>query len=422
LVPGRRQALDLPALRLVADLDGAVEGLTTVGYTAGLGALGDTRRGPAVQGDRLVGLRRPPSWWRALYAALAADDGIDRAELAALPVPLADGRLVPGPRRTLLPGADLADLDLTALAEVRVVDPAASHPFLEALGARRADAAALLGSPELLAAIERSLDDADAGLDVAPLARLVLGLGGGAGGGALALPDDDGGYRRADELVLPDGALRAVLGDDAPVGVLDAATADAHPRAALLAAGVLDGFALVVDEAPTGPDHDLHDEESWWDAEVDPPTGFGEEPAGPPPPLTAVRDLDLVAPDRWDAAWRLLAGERSVRCALVALPGEPTPYTAWWLARHGRLAGRRPGYWRLPGAPDPATTGGLYDPVPDDAAAALDTGFLATVGVRADLAVADPADAVDLLARLADPARAVAPGAVLAALAVGAAA
>ena len=415
LVPGRAQALDRPGAALVAALAGAVEGLTTVGYTPGLGALGVTRLGPADLADRLAGLRRPPSWWHALYAALATDDGIDRAELAALPVPLADGRLVPGPRRTLLPGADLADLDLAGVADLRIVDPAAAHPFLEALGARRADAAALLDSPELREAVERSVDDAEAGLDVAPLARLVLGLGGGAGGGALALPDDDGGHRRADELVLPDGALRTVLGDDAPVGVLDAATADAHPRAALLAAGVLDGFALVHDEAPTGPDHDLHDEESWWDAEVDPPTGLGEETAGPPPPLTAVRDLDLVARDRWDAAWRLLAGERAVRCALVALPGEPPPYTAWWLARHGRLAGRRPGHWRLPGAPDPATTGGLYDPVPDDAAAGLDAGFLATVGVRADLVVADPADAVDLLARLADPAREVAPGAVLAA-------
>lgn len=420
LVPGRACALDRPGPALVAALAGAVEGLTTVGYTPGVGAMGVTRLGPADLADRLAGLRRPPSWWHALYAALAGDDGIDRAELAALPVPLADGRLVPGPRRTLLPGPDLAGLDpsgpeLSGVTELRVVDPAAAHPLLEALGARRADAAALLDSPELREAVERSVDDAEAGLDVAPLARLVLGLGGGAGGGALALPDDDGGHRRADELVLPDGALRTVLGDDAPVGVLDAAIAEAHPRAALLAAGVLDAFALVHDEAPTGPDHDLHDEESWWDAEVDPPTGLGEEPAGPPPPLTAVRDLDLVAPDRWDAAWRLLAGERAVRCALVALPGEPPPYTAWWLARHGRLAGRRPGHWRLPGPPDPATTGGLYDPVPDDAAAGLDAGFLATVGVRADLVVAGPADAVDLLARLADPARTVAPGAVLAA-------
>ena len=40
-----------------------------------------------------------PAWWRSLYEVLPADDP---ESLGALPVPLADGRLVRGPRGTLL--------------------------------------------------------------------------------------------------------------------------------------------------------------------------------------------------------------------------------------------------------------------------------------------------------------------------------
>jgi hypothetical protein len=443
LVPARAVVLDTgadPADALLAVLAGAVPDLAgpAIGGprdAPALAALGVTRLGPAALADALAGLRCPPSWWRALYTAIAATPavGTAREELAALPVPLADGRVVPGPRGTLLPDAGLADVlagDL--LPGVRLVDPGAVHPLLELLGARRADAGSLLEEPELREAVARSVDDAEAGLDVDGLAGLVLRLLAEAGGaaadparGALALPDAEGGYRRADELVLPDGALRAVLGDDSPVGVLAAAAARTHGRAALLAAGVLDGFAVVRDDAPTGPDHDLDDEEAWWAEEVDPAAGWdAEESAGPMGAMIAVRDLDLVADDRWDAAWALLAADRSVRSALVALPGEPVPYTAWWLARHGRLAGYAPGHWRLPGeAPGPPTTAAdpgraaalaaLYDPVPGPAAP--DAGFLAAIGVRTDLRVDAADDATDLLGRLADPARTVSAGAVLAA-------
>ncbi|MDT7742249.1 MAG: hypothetical protein QOE59_1327, partial [Actinomycetota bacterium] len=439
LVPARAVVLDTgadPADTLLAALAGAVPDLAgpVVGGprdAPALAALGVTRLGPSALADELAGLRRPPSWWHALYVALAATPAVvaARGELAALPVPLADGRLVPGPRGTLLPDAGLADvLAGDILPGLRLVDPAAVHPLLETLGARRADAASLLEEPELREAVARSVDVAEAGLDVDGLAGLVLRLLADAGGaaadpawGALALPDAEGGYRRADELVLPDGALRTVLGDDSPVGVLAEAAAGTHPRSALLAAGVLDGFAVVRDDAPTGPDHDLDDEEAWWAEEVDPAAGWdADEPSGPPGALVAVRDLDLVADDRWDAAWALLAADRSVRSALVALPGEPVPYTAWWLARHGRLTGHAPGHWRLPGAaPGPSTTTGadpgrdaalaaLYDPVPGPSA--LDAGFLTAVGVRTDLRVDDADDATDLLVRLADPARTVPAG------------
>ncbi|MCD2192308.1 hypothetical protein LQ327_02715 [Actinomycetospora endophytica] len=451
LAPARAVVVDTgaePADRLVAALTGAIGDLVSavVGGSADLRALaplGVTRLGPADLAERLAGLRRPPSWWHALYDALAATPVVAaaREELAALPVPLVDGRLVPGARGTLLPGDDLADGLAAALAGdglpgLRLVDPAAVHPLLESLGARRADAGSLLAEPELRKAVARSVDDADVGLDVDGLARVVLRLLADAGEGAadtawgaLALPDVEGSHRRADELVLPDGDLRGVLGDDSPIGVLAEAAVAEHGRAALLAAGVLDGFGVVRDDAPAGPDHDLDDEETWWAEEVDPAAGWdgpGEElPAGPPGAMVAVRDLDLVADDRWDAAWSLLASDRSVRSALVALPGEPVPYTSWWLARHGRLAGHPPGHWRLPDeAPgagksagdDPgrdAALAALYDPVPGTAS--LDAGFLAAVGVRTELRIDGADDATDLLARLADPARPVPAGGVLAA-------
>ncbi|HEX2301070.1 MAG TPA: ATP-binding protein, partial [Pseudonocardiaceae bacterium] len=214
--------------------------------------------------------------------------------------------------------------------------------------------------------------------------------------GALALPAETGEPRRADELVLPGGALRAVLAADAPLGVLDAAVAAAHPAEALRAVGVLDGFAVLDDPEPGGPDHDLDGEERWWaqaDAEAEPPA------------LLAVRDLDLVDDRCWPAALRTIAADPAGLAALR----QPGGYTGWWLARYARLGGHPPPHWRLPGAGE---LSGLYDPVP---VTGVDEQLLAAAGVRTGLRITSPADAADLLSRLADPARTVSPAVVHAA-------
>jgi hypothetical protein len=301
------------------------------------------------------------------------------------------------------------------------------HPLLARLGAAPADPAALLEHPALQAAVERSVEDAEAGLDTAPLAEAVLALlAAGAPAGeelaALALPDVDGEPARADELMLPDAALRPLLADDVPVAVLHPEWAARFPREVLTAVGVLDGFAVVVDEEPVGPDHDLDDEDRWWDGLAEPPTR-----------LVAVRDLDLVDPDdpaAWPAALALLAADRDTREAAM------TGYAAWWLARHARLGGRRPGHWRLatadalaalydavplgpandPPAPAPERNASAAAPVGEGAAPPAaaapstpprppDDAFLVAIGVRRDLHVADARAADDLLARLADPHR-----------------
>ncbi|MGQ0573401.1 MAG: sacsin N-terminal ATP-binding-like domain-containing protein, partial [Pseudonocardia sp.] len=444
LAPGRAEWLDVPGDALPALLAGcgAFPGLLAP-VPRPPAALGVERLGPAALADRLLGVEMAPSWWRALYEALVeAADTVPGLvdELRALPVPLvvADdhrrGRSVAGPAGVLLaagvlagpggparpgylgrpgdpgvPGGSAGAPAVEAIAALglpglHVAHPDAVHPLLARLGAAPADAAALLAHPAVVAAVERSVDDADAGLGPQSLAAAVLGLLGQAGAAdvaALALPDADGGVARADELMLPDAALRPLLADDAPLGVLDPAWAARFPRAVLAAAGVVDGFAVLADDHPAGPDHDLDDEERWWDAL-----------AAPPARLVAVRDLDLVAGEAWPAALALLAADRDTRAAVLA----PGSYTAWWLARHARLGGHRPGHWRLPSAPGLAA---LYDPVPPVAA---DDAFLGAVGVRATLAVTGSRDAADLLDRLADPQRRPDPALVAAAHAALAAA
>jgi hypothetical protein len=351
--------------------------------------------GPAELADRLLEVRRPADWWRAVYAALEpAAETVPGLldELRALPVPLADGRTVPGPASVLLP-LGTVPTDMPALPGLHIAHPDAVHPLLLRLGAALAEPAGLLDHPAVRDAVERSVDDADAGLDPAPLAEAVLALVdelGPAGAAArswlsaLALTDVDGDPARADELVLPDAALRPLLADDAPFAVLGPEWLRRASREVLAAVGVVDGFTVLRDDDVGAPEHGLDDVERWID-----------ELTEPPAELVAVRDLDMIRDDAWPTALALLAAGPDTRAAVLAAGS----YTAWWLARHAVLHGHRPGYWRLPSAPGPAA---LYDPVPGPVP---DDAVLAAAGVRADLAVADARDAADLLARLADPQR-----------------
>ncbi|MGH3902162.1 MAG: sacsin N-terminal ATP-binding-like domain-containing protein [Pseudonocardiaceae bacterium] len=404
VVPANALVLDMPLRELahvLADVapDLLDADLAAPRHAAALAALGVTRLRPAAIAELLAGLDRPPSWWRRCYAALAPlldADPAARDELGALPVPLADGRTVTGPRGVLL-----GDVAGAVTAELRLVHPDAVHPLLERLGARPVGPAELLDA--LRPAIERSVDDAEDGVDVTGLAQAALSLavrlpepaGARSWLGALALPDDTGQPRRADELVLPGGALRELLAPDAPLGVLDSVIAGEHPAVALRAVGVLDSFAVLDDPHPQRPDHDLDGEEQWW----------AQTGGDPPVPLLAVRDLDLVDDGCWPAALRRIAADPAGLAALR----QPGGYTGWWLARHARLGGHSPPHWRLAGA---AALEGLYDVVP-----VCDTGdaLLAAAGVRTGLSITGSADAADLLARLADPARSIPPATVHAA-------
>ncbi|MGI5125962.1 sacsin N-terminal ATP-binding-like domain-containing protein [Pseudonocardia sp. CA-107938] len=398
LAPARAEWLDVPGadprmVELLAEA-GFDRIVLPVADPAPLAELGVRRVSAAELVERLFGPEQPPAWWAQLYTELArsAEDVpglVD--ELRALPVPLAADRIAAGPATVLLPPdeSDAAVVGPVAALGLPGLHVAAlTHPLLARLGAVPAEPAALLEHPALAEAVERSLDDAEAGLDPLPLAEAVLGVVervGTAPDGfrALALPDEEGRPARADELMLPDAALRPLLAPDVPVDAVDPKLAGRVSRAALVAVGVLDGFTVVVDEEPTGPDHDLDGEDEWWDAAPEPPAR-----------VLAVRDLDLVADDAWPAALAVLSADRGTRAA-VLLPGG---HAGWWLARHARFGGQRPAHWRLASATE---LSGLYDPVPAD----VDEALLVACGVRAGLAVDDRDAADDLLERLADPAR-----------------
>jgi hypothetical protein len=415
--------------------------------------LGVRRLALAELADLLAALDREPQWWRGLYAALSGLTAAELAELGALPVPLADGRLVRGPRGLLLPGpgsddrdwadGELADQhwanpDRLAVLGLRVVHPRAAHPLLARLGAVEATPRGVLEDPATRAAVAASYDRATEAYydDDGPqlTAEAVLGLlaalnvepGEYPWLADLALPGADGDWYPAGELLLPDAPLAKVLAADSPFGTVSPELAARHGTAALRAAGVLWSFGLLRAE-------DVELDEPAIDLDLDGAVEWARHcrelvrsgsPAGDLPlapvavSVAAVRDLDLVAADRWPRALELLmtpplraAVTEPVRLRLSDGRHADVPsYTAWWLRRHMRLGGRRPTELRTQDS-DPLLAG-LYDLVATDGPATRidglgDPAIARALGVRSSLAglLAEPGGADELLARLADPGR-----------------
>jgi hypothetical protein len=412
--PERAVVLDESSDERVAALAGVLPGLLPAAWSRrsdarALTALGVRRVGTAEAVEAVRSVDRPPSWWSRLYAAL---EGADREDLAALPVPLADGRTAHGPAGVLLPDTGLP-VDLLGPLGLRLADPEAvaapaARRLLERLGAQPATAAAVLADPAVRAAVETSMDTVEDALDGDPepadLAAAVLALVGAAAPAVgelawlaeLALPDAEGGWAPAGELMLPGSPLAAALRPGA-LGVLDPAVADTVDADALRAVGVLDTFALVRADDPDGLDVD--DVHGWADAVLD------RLPDGPPPEwpaLTAVRDLELVAD--WTVALPLLAAAAREAWADVELGGTAVPgYLRWWLSTHPVLGGVRPDRLRHPASEE---LQGLYESA---GARGELLNLLRPPASVADV-LADVDAAVDLLDRLGDPARTVRPG------------
>jgi hypothetical protein len=394
----------------VSVADGLVDALVDVvpallpkGWShPGLTALGVRRPSIVELVDAVGEVRREPSWWAQLYAALDATvpAGNERDALGALAVPLADGTIVTGPRGVTLPVAGTPAAELFVLG-LRLVDPAAVHPLLLSLGATEGTARGLLEQPRVRAAVDASYDSDDPEPVAAAVLSLVSAVEPSPGElpwlAELALPDSAGGWRPAGELLLPGGPMATVVTADSPFGVVDAGWVQRWGAPILTAVGVLDRPAVLRELDAVGPDHDLADEADWW-AELPDGAAVAE--------LVAVRDLELVADDAWPAALEMLA-DPAIRAAVVepavVLLGDGgrvrvPSYTAWWLRRRPVVGGRLPSQWRLPIADALLTT--LYDEAP----AAADRELLLAIGVLTDLDDADPAEVLD---RLADPARAV---------------
>ncbi|MEP6696769.1 MAG: hypothetical protein ABJA34_07805 [Pseudonocardiales bacterium] len=361
-----------------------------------LHALGVRRLGAADVVDAVSGIVRPPAWWHDLYAALADDP--DREALASLPVPLADGRLVTGPRGVLLPAPGLAVAALAAL-DVRLGHPDAVHPLLERLGGLPASPLVVLSDERVRAQVEQAYEDGGA----VPLVEAVLALVSAAEIGPGRLPwladlpllAEDGQTYPAGELLLPGGALAAVMADDSPFAVVATALVQRWAAPVLEAVGVLATFAALRAPDVDTAEHDLDDEQAYLDEVLIEQGTVLEE-------LAAVRDLEFVDPARWAAALDLLAAGplRSVLVtdALVNPGGRQVPsYTRWWLARHPVLDGRRPRDLRAAGAGELA---GLYEPAPGS-----DDTLLRLLGCRTGLddVLSDIDGALDLLDRLGDP-------------------
>lgn len=421
--PDRAVVVDAAPPALVRALADVVDGLLPAMWCGReladrLDPLGVRRLSVPDVVDLVSTVDRSPSWWHDLYAALAGTAAL--AELAGLPVPLADGGLVRDVAGVLLPADGLAAgvlqpaggvaVDLGALG-VRMAHPDCVHPLLERLGARPATARSLLSDDRVRAAVATSYDAEDP----APIAAAALALVAAAGTDArehpyladLALPGEDGEWSPAGEMLLPGGALAAVVSADSPFGRPDPAFVERHGNAVLAAIGVLDGFATVhrADVALEEIDDDLDDVAAWCDAVYD------RLPPNDEPPIVAefvaVRDLELVRDDAWPEALAMIAAgevrDAVDRPAAVVLGGrrhDVPSYTRWWLATHPVIDGRRPDRLRTPGTDDLA---GLYD------VAEVDAGIAELVGVLRGLddVVADVDAAIDLLARLGDPRRGV---------------
>ena len=378
-----------PLADVLGDLMGGLASVDISGpaHLPGLRAAGVAEIGLADIADRLAGAQRPPRWWWRLYDALSPlVSGPDEAEsLGALPVPRADGRLNFGARGLLIP-----QVSGTRASWIATPDRQAVHPLLERLGAQVISIVELLDLPELRAAVQACADDpyeADTDTVVAEVLGVLAAdpdVVAPEWLAALPLPDSGGEWVCADELLLPGSPLAQVLDEDSPFGSVDPEFVAEHGVATLRRLGAGWGFLIVTDDMPVAADHDLPDEDLWWDAQPEPPQT-----------LRAVRDLDLVDPDRWPAALTLLATDGRTAPLLSDRDG----YTAWWLRRNAVVGGLRLGDYR---APDDPRLAGVLDPL-DHPHADLLASALGGV-------IESAADAQLVLDRLADPARAVSPG------------
>ncbi|MFH5824828.1 sacsin N-terminal ATP-binding-like domain-containing protein [Georgenia sp. AZ-5] len=386
--------------------------------------------------------------WRRLYAALAPHAAGRREALAALPVPLADGRIVRGARGSLLPSpavsalwrggggpeaggagplaADLApvpadavpadalavgavlDADAAATAAhgaragvaralpgLRVVHPDAAHPALVTLGAVEADAVTVLRQEAVRAAVD-ALDDADGDGRVPAVVAAVLDLAAEAVRenpdadlpawlAGLPLPGPDGEPVPAAELVLP-GSWAARVFD--ALDELDRAVLARWTPETLRAVGVrTDLVTTTVHDVVAEPEEeDVVDGWREYLAELADTLGPGAYVGD----VVVVADLDAVAEGAWPAVLARIAEDPDARAALL------TPVRASSGGRPGQVAPSYTAWWLreelgAPFAHPRARTRVPFLPPAPEGLDRLDDAVLSAVGAVRDLAELDAA-------------------------------
>lgn len=297
-----------------------------------------------------------PGQWAELYEALAslAQDGPNREALGSLPVPLVDGRVVRGARGTVLVGGGV-DADVLAVVAgwgVRIVDPEATHPLLERVGAWPADPIDLLRRPEVRRA---ALDEPDDEGTVATVLALAAAAGRlpddvRAWTGLLELEAADGEPAPADGLVLP-GSPAAELLDARVMSPVSVATVERWGADVLVAVGVRRDLVaptvedVLADPASVGVGDDpaalqAQSLDGWEDylEHLGAVLGRGAYVGQ----VAAVADLDAVGDGRWPDVLARLGSEPDLRRALLEpvrgeTGGVASSYVAWWLRSRADL-------------------------------------------------------------------------------------
>ncbi|MEU0090786.1 hypothetical protein [Kribbella sp. NPDC006257] len=395
-----------------------------------LDALGVRRLELAELVDQLgsAGEARSPEWWREIYGALSGmvTDALLREPLGALPVPLADGRLVRGVRGLLLPGHELPAEVLAVFGEygVRVVHPDAVHETLERLGALPTTPHALLADNAVRVAVEHS-GEADDPETIADAVLTVVAADPSQADGLwwlsdLVLRDAEGELVPANALVIPGSAAADVL-DDEEVAPISQAVVDRFGIPALEAIGVLNSLGtvaasdVVLDDLPESL-ADLDGIEDW---AYDVAPG-GSRLGATVGELLAIRDLDWVVDDAWPQVLSMIGDSPELRQALVEpvrvvgpddrAVGGPS-YAAWWIREHLFLPDGSP----LAGRADPEADPDLaafLDEAPEWVLA-LDPEIRTAIGLVRAVGDLEADGVAQVLTRLADPAREVGESALL---------
>lgn len=303
---------------------------------------------------------RTPQRWHETYSALT---GLTRevgglAALSALPIPLADGRVVAGARGAFMVSDDVPNEELNQIAGwgLRIIATGAHHQLLESLGGVSVYAGQLLDEPETRAAALGDESNLDALLNIVASAVQHTPADDEVEGPIrawlpdVALPTEADEWMGAGGMMLP-GSAAEELFEDGQLEPLDEQLAQSWPSEVWRALGVRDGLIVVrqsvmldawnidgsIDEVLDDPSIGILDRlDEYLDALAD---YWLDEETGEPGEvlnfeLATLADLDIVTSAAWSGVKKRAQEWLSEHGKAVEIAGgrDPFPhYLKWWL-------------------------------------------------------------------------------------------